>query len=53
MGPSSPANENGCDRGSPVDPPDPFGFVFDDSNVAILHLIAEGEGAADPKSLSL
>src|ERR1700682_4748584 len=28
---------------SPVDQSDPFGFVFDDGNLAILHLIAEGE----------
>src|SRR6266481_3537736 len=31
---------------SPVDQPDPFGFVFDDGNLAILHLIAEGQGTA-------
>jgi hypothetical protein len=38
---------------SPVDQPDPFGFVFDNSNLAVLHLIAEGEGTADPETLSL
>ena len=38
---------------SPVDQPDPFGFVFDHSNLAVLHLIAEGQGTADPETLSL
>jgi hypothetical protein len=38
---------------SAVDQPDPFGFVFDGGNLAVLHLIAEGQGTADPKSLSL
>src|ERR1700686_168567 len=37
---------------SPVDQPDPFGFVFDNSNLAVLHLIAEGQGTADPEALS-
>ncbi len=38
---------------SPVDQPHPFGFVFDDGNLAVLHLIAEGQGTTDPESLSL
>jgi hypothetical protein len=38
---------------APVDQPDPFGFVFDDGNLAVLHLIAEGEGTADPETLPL
>src|SRR5258707_895095 len=38
---------------SPVDQPDPFGFVFDDGNLAVLHLIAEGQGTADPETLPL
>ena len=37
---------------SPVDQPDAFGFVFDDGNLAVLHLIAEGQGTADPEALS-
>src|SRR5258708_33637550 len=36
---------------SPVDQPDPFGFVFDDGNLAVLHLIPEGQGTADPETL--
>src|SRR5207253_4035538 len=38
---------------SPVDQPDPFGFVFDDGNLAVLHRIAEGQGTADPETLPL
>src|SRR5882757_1825594 len=38
---------------APVDPPDPFGFVFDDGNLAILHRIAEGQGTTDPETLPL
>src|SRR5260370_23228259 len=38
---------------SPVGQPDPLGFVFDDGNLAILHLIAEGQGTADPETLPL
>jgi hypothetical protein len=38
---------------SPVDQPDPFGFVFDNSNLTVLHLIAEGQGTADPQTLPL
>ncbi len=38
---------------SPVDQPDPFGFVFDDGNLAVLHLIPEGQGTADPETLPL
>src|SRR5258705_12310634 len=36
-----------------VDQPDPFGFIFDDGNLAVLHLIAKGQGTADPESLPL
>ena len=36
---------------SPVDQPDPFGFVFDDGNLAVIHRIAEGQGTADPQTL--
>src|ERR1700730_14930704 len=36
---------------SPVDQPDPFGFDFEDGNLAVLHLIAEGQGTADPETL--
>ncbi len=36
---------------SAVDQPDPFGFVFDDGNLAVLYLIAEGQGTADPETL--
>src|SRR4029078_541398 len=38
---------------SPVDQPTPFGFVFDDGNLAVVHLIAEGQGTADPETLPL
>src|SRR5260370_22437258 len=38
---------------SAVDQPHPFGFVFDDGNLAVLHLIAEGQGTADPETLPL
>src|SRR6266851_6499809 len=38
---------------SPVDQPDPLGFVFDDGNLAVLHFIAEGQGTADPETLPL
>src|ERR1700704_2512357 len=38
---------------SPVDQPDPFGFIFDDGNFAVLHGIAEGQGTADPETLPL
>src|ERR1700737_2960871 len=38
---------------SAVDQPDPFGFVFDDGNLAVLHFIAEGQGTADPETLPL
>ena len=33
-----------------VDQPDPFGFVFNDCNLAVLHLVAEGDviAIADP-----
>ena len=35
---------------SPVDQPDPFGFNFDDGNLAVFHLIAEGKRTADPET---
>src|SRR5258707_631186 len=38
---------------APVDEPDPFGFVFDNGNLAVLHLIAEGQGTSDPETLPL
>src|SRR6202022_4338286 len=38
---------------SPVDQPDPFGFVFDDGNLTVLHHIAEGQGTANPQTLPL
>src|SRR5258706_12054702 len=38
---------------SPVDQPDAFGFVFDNGNLAVLHLVAEGQGTADPETLPL
>jgi hypothetical protein len=38
---------------TPVDQPDPFGLVLDDSNLAVLHLVAKGQGTADPETLSL
>src|SRR6266446_9689796 len=38
---------------SPVDQADPFGFIFDDGNLAVLHLITEGEGTANPETLPL
>jgi hypothetical protein len=38
---------------SPVDQPNPFGFVFDDGDLAVLHFIAEGQGTADPETLPL
>ena len=33
---------------SPVDQPDPFGFVFYYRNLAVLHRIPEGQGTANP-----
>src|SRR6266478_7717199 len=36
---------------SAVDQPDPFGFIFDNGNLAVLHRIAEEEGTADPEAL--
>ncbi len=38
---------------SPVDQSDPIGFNFDDGNLALFHPIAEGQGTADPETLSL
>ena len=38
---------------APVDQPDPFGLVLDDSNLAVLHLVAKGQGTADPETLLL
>src|SRR5258705_6647457 len=38
---------------SAVDQSHPFGFVFDDGNLAVLHLIAEGQGTPDPETLPL
>ena len=35
-----------------VDQPDPLGLVLDDGNLVVLHVIAEGEGTADPQALS-
>src|SRR5258706_15444110 len=35
---------------SPVDQPDPFGFVFDDGNLPVLHLITEGQETTDPET---
>jgi hypothetical protein len=32
--------------------PDPFGLVLNDGNLVVLHVIAEGEGTADPQALS-
>ena len=38
---------------TPEDQPDPFGLVLDDGDLAVLHLVAKGQGTADPKSLAL
>src|SRR5258705_8748733 len=38
---------------SPVDKPDPFSFLLDNGNLAVLHLIAKGQGTADPETLPL
>src|SRR4029077_14573708 len=38
---------------SAKDHPDPFSFVLDDDELAVHQLIAEGEGAAHPKSFAL
>jgi hypothetical protein len=38
---------------SAEDHPDPFGLVLDDGEVAVLQLIAKGEGAAYPQSFAL
>src|SRR5437763_15200586 len=35
-----------------VDQPDPFGLVFDDGDLAVLHLVSKGQGTADPKPFS-
>ena len=38
---------------SPEDQSDQLSFFFDDRDLALLHLIAKGQGASDPKALSL
>jgi len=38
---------------SPEDQSDQFSFFFDNGNLAVLHLIAKGQGASDPQALSL
>jgi hypothetical protein len=38
---------------SAEDHPDPLGFLLDDGEFAVLQLVAQGEGAAHPKSLAL
>jgi hypothetical protein len=38
---------------APKDQPDLFGFTLHDRNLAVPHVVAEGEGTADPKSLAL
>ena len=36
-----------------VDQPDSFGLVFEDSNLAVLHLVTNGQGTTDPETLAL
>src|SRR5260221_14646904 len=38
---------------SSEDPSDQFSFFFNDGNLAVLHLIAEGQGASNPQTLPL
>src|SRR6266404_3171603 len=38
---------------SPEDQSDQLSFFFDDRDLALFHLVAEGQGASDPKALSL
>jgi len=38
---------------SAKDHPDPFGFLLNDGELAVLQLIAEGEGATHPKPFAL
>src|ERR1700682_951465 len=40
-------------RISSEDPSDQFSFFFNDGNLAVLHLIAEGQGASNPQTLPL
>jgi hypothetical protein len=38
---------------SAEDHPDPFGFLLDDGELAVLQLIAKGEGATHPQPFAL
>src|SRR5258708_36400384 len=38
---------------SPEDQSDQFSLFFDDGDLALLHFIAKGQGASDPRALSL
>jgi hypothetical protein len=38
---------------APKDQSDLFGLMLHDGNLAVLHIVAEGEGTAHPKSLAL
>ena len=38
---------------APKDQSDPFGLILHDDDLAVLHIVAEGEGTADPESLAL
>ena len=38
---------------SPEDQSDQLSFFFDDGDLAVLHLIAKGQGASDPQALPL
>src|SRR5262245_30700939 len=38
---------------APVDQSDLFGLTLHDGNLAVIHVVAEGEGTADPEALAL